>query len=153
MSQTELKAAIRKMIRVELDAMHYYLKSTEAMRDEGAIFHFNLLAEEEREHAHGFYQIYPGDDLPPFEALVAAAEVENQAAQIIDTGLVARIDERQALQLAMKLEKEIEENLRKMAAELKNSAARAIIEKNAESTRTHYEMIATDYARLYSAEP
>ncbi len=52
--QPELKAAIRKMIQVELDAMHYYLKATELMQDEGAIFHFTLLAEEEREHAHSF---------------------------------------------------------------------------------------------------
>ncbi len=63
--------------------------------------------------------------------------------------MVARLDERQALQLAMKLEKELEVNLRKMALELKSVEARAVIERNAESTLSHYEMIAADYARLY----
>lgn len=152
MPQTELKAAVRKMIQVELDAMNYYLKATEAMQDEGAIFNFNLLADEEREHARSFYQIYPGDDLPAFDELLIQTEGNPQVVQAIDIGLVARLDERQALQLAMKLEKEVEGNLRKMAVKLKNAEARAVIEKNAESTLSHYEMIAADYARLYEDE-
>ncbi|MCF6178116.1 MAG: ferritin [Geopsychrobacter sp.] len=152
MPQTELKTAVRKMIQVELDAMNYYLKATEAMQDEGAIFNFNLLADEEREHARSFYQIYPGDDLPVFDELLKQAEVSPQLTQSIDIGLIARLNERQALQLAMKLEKEVEGNLRKMATKLKNTEARAVIEKNAESTLIHYEMIATDYARLYGEE-
>ncbi len=150
MPQTELNAAIRKMIQVEVDAMHYYRQATEAMQDEGAIFHFNLLAEEEREHARSFYQIYPGKDLPAFDEILETPSADSPAAQAIDTGLMARLDERQALQLAMKLEKEVEGSLRRMANEIKSPEARAVIEKNAESTLGHYEMIAADYERLYA---
>ena len=150
MEQAELKVAIRKMVQVELDARYYYLKALEAMQDEGAIFHFNLLADEELEHARSFYNIYPGDDLPPFEELVSVSKANGPITESIDIGLVARLDERQALQLAMKLEKELEGNLRKMASELNSPEARAVVEKNALSTSNHYEMIAADYARLYS---
>ncbi len=149
MQQAELKTVIRKMIQVELDAMHYYRKATEAMRDEGAIFHFNLLADEEREHARSFYQIYPGDDIPPFAELLTEASHDSAVAQTVDIGLMAHLDERQALQLAMKLEKELEGNLRKTMGTINNVEARAVIEKNAESTLNHYEMIAADYERLY----
>ncbi|WP_020675092.1 ferritin family protein [Geopsychrobacter electrodiphilus] len=150
MRVTELKTAIRKMIQVELDAMVYYQKATEAMQDEGAIFHFNQLADEEREHARSFYAIYPEDDLPTFDDMVLQAQTNTTIAQSLDVGLIARLDECQALQLAMKLEKEVEGNLRKMALELNDIGARAVVEKNAESTQNHYEMIASDYARLYN---
>ncbi len=152
MPQTELNLAIRKMIQVEVDAMHYYRKAAEVMQDEGAIFHFNLLAEEEMEHARSFYQIYNGDDLPDFDALIETPGSDSSAAQAIDIGLVARLDERQALQLAMKLEKEVEGSLRRMANEIKRPEAREVIEKNAESTLGHYEMIAADYERLYGED-
>lgn len=149
MPQAELKNTIRKMIQVELDAMHYYRKSTEAMQDEGAIFHFNLLADEELEHARSFYQIYPGDDLPPLEDMLMEISRDSVVAKNVDIGLMARLDERQALQLAMKLEQELEGNLRRMIGTINNSEARAVIEKNAVSTQNHYEMIAADYERLY----
>jgi len=151
MKTTELKSAIRKMIQVELDAMLYYQKATEAMQDEGAIFNFNLLADEEREHARSFYEIYPGDELPTFDEMVIQAQENTTIAQLLDIGLIARLDECQALQLAMKLEKEVEGNLRKMALELNNPDARAVVEKNAESTLSHYEMIAADFTRLYES--
>jgi len=149
MGQAELRAAIRKMIQVELDARHYYLKAIEAMQDEGAISHFTLLAAEELEHARSFYQIYPGEELPPFERMLTESTASISVIKSIDIGLMARLDERQALQLAMRLEKELEGNLRIMASGLKSAEARAVIEKNAESTLGHYEMIAADYARLY----
>ena len=153
MPQDELGNAIRKMIQVELDAMHYYRKATEAMQDEGAIFHFTLLADEEKEHARSFYEVYPGTDLPPFEKLVQQNSDDSRADRAIDVGLMARLDERQALQLALHLEKEVEGNLRRMAAEIGCDAAREVINKNAESTRGHYDMIAEDYARLYGPPP
>lgn len=149
MQHAELKAAVRKMIQVELDAYHYYRKATEAMQDEGAIFHFNLLADEELEHARSFYEIYPGDELPSLEEMRKAGIASNSVTEAVDFGLMARLNERQALQLAMKLEKEVEGNLRRMATELKNPTARRVIEKNAESTLNHFMMIEEDYLRLY----
>lgn len=150
MKQAELKNIVRKMIQIEFDAMHYYRMATKSMQDEGAIFHFSILADEELEHARSFYQIYPGEDLPPFDEMLEKSGGNSAIAQSVDIGLVARLDERQALQLAMKLEKEVEGNLRKMVADVKNPEARAVIEKNAVSTLNHYEMIEADYLRLYA---
>ena len=148
MPQAELEKIISKMIQVELEAMRYYRKATEVMQDEGAIFHFNLLADEELEHARSFYEIYPGNDLAPFEKLVAE-DSQNRPIETIDIGLMARLDERQALQLALRFEKEVEGKLRSMAMEIHNEAARAVILQNAESTQNHYQLLAEDYQRLY----
>lgn len=149
MDKNELKDIVRKMIQVELDAMHYYRKATEVMQDEGAIFHFSLLADEEREHARSFYQLYPDEDIVTFDTL---ADEEQNAALVessFDIGLLARLDERQALQLAMKMEQELEGNLRRLADSL-NPELSAVVLRNAESTLNHYEMIAADYQRLYA---
>ena len=70
MANKELKLALRKMLQVELEAMQFYQQATRFMQDEGAIFHFNQLAQEELEHARTFYDVYPDDDLPAFEQLV-----------------------------------------------------------------------------------
>ena len=70
MKDAELQQALLKMLQAELDAMHYYQQASRFMQDEAAIYHFNLLAQEELEHARTFYTVYPGDDLPSFEELV-----------------------------------------------------------------------------------
>ena len=42
------------------------------MKNEEARKTFELLAKEEREHAEWFWKIYPGDDIPDFDAFMAA---------------------------------------------------------------------------------
>jgi rubrerythrin len=149
MEKTELKDIVRKMIQVELDAMHYYRKATEVMQDEGAIFHFSLLADEELEHARSFYRLYPDEDIAPFETLAGAEQNIASVEKSFDIGLLSRLNERQALQLAMKMERELEGNLRRLADNLAPELS-AVVLKNAESTLNHYEMIASDYQRLYA---
>ena len=46
MDKQELKQALRKMLQVELEAMQYYQQASRYMKDEGAIYHFNLLAQD-----------------------------------------------------------------------------------------------------------
>jgi rubrerythrin len=147
---TELKSIIRELIQIELEAMHYYRRASLFMQDEGAIFNFNLLADEEQEHARSFYDIYPGTDLPPFDRMLDLDRDHEPLVASSEAELLAGFDERQALQLALKLEQEVEKSLGKMAAKVTEPDTQAVIEKNLESTLNHYEMIAADFARLYS---
>ena len=146
---SEIQLAVRKMIQVELDAMNYYQLATCYMKDQGAIDHFNQLANEEKDHAHSFYEIYPGDDLPPFAEMVRKQTIENSLIQSIDGELIARLDERQALQLAIRLEQEVEESLRRMVMNAGDPVVKKVLEKNAESTLNHLLLIKEDYQRLY----
>ena len=149
MADQELKRALRKMLQVELEAMQYYQQTTRFMQDEGAIRHFNQLAQEELEHARTFYEIYPDNDLPEFAELVKNMPNEKATLKGIDQHLVARLTEQHALQLAIKLEKAISDSLQKMLKQVQSPAARAVIDKNIESTLGHLELIEQDYKRLF----
>lgn len=145
----ETQLAVKKMIQVELDAMRYYRQATSYMKDKGAIDHFNQLAKEEEEHARSFYDIYPGDDLPEFSEMVRNQPELSPLVHSIDGELMARIDERQALQLAMQLEQEVEGSLRRMVLKAGDPEVKAVLEKNADSTLNHLLLIKEDYQRLY----
>ena len=70
--QEELQVAVRRSIMTEKNAMDFYSCAGERMVNERARLTFHLLAKEERAHARTFYDAYRGDDLPPFDELMAA---------------------------------------------------------------------------------
>ena len=149
LADQELKLALRKMLQVELDAMQYYQQATRFMQDQGAIDHFNQLAQEELVHARSFYNIYPDNDLPEFAEMINNLPEQAPSLKGVDQLLMARLTEQHALQLAIKLEKALAESLEKMLNQMQSPAARAVIEMNIESTRGHLELIEQDYQRLF----
>ena len=149
MNDQEVRQALRKMLQSELDAMRYYQQASRYMQDEAAIYHFNLLAQEELEHARTFYEVYPGDDLPPFAELVKQTSAQSAVLESIDQELMARLDEQHALRLAIKMEAAVADSLKQMLPQLQSPAARASVEKNIESTLGHLELIEQDYQRLF----
>lgn len=151
MDNQELRQVLRKMLQCELEAMQYYQQASCYMQDQGAICHFQLLAEEELEHARTFYEVYPGDDLPEFDELVKGLPEQSAALKRIDQQLMARLTEQHALQLAIKMEQEVADSLKRILRQVHSPAARATIEKNIESTLSHLELIEGDYQRLFGA--
>jgi len=149
LADQELKQALRKMLQIELEAMQYYQQASCFLQDQGAIYHFDQLAQEELEHARIFYAVYPDNDLPEFEQLIGQLPQQAAALKAIDQHLIARLTEQQALQLAIKLEKTTADNLQTFLEQLQSPAARAAIEKNIESTLGHLELIEQDYQRLF----
>ena len=153
MQDQELKQALRKMLQVELEAMQYYQQASRFIKDEGASYHFNLLAQEELEHARTFHAVYPDNDLPPLEDLVRALPANKLFLSIIDQELMTRLTEQHALQLAMKLEKAVADKLRQLLDNVSSPAGRIAIEKNIESTLGHLDLISQDYDRLFGTPP
>jgi len=153
MNDQELKQALRKMLQVELEAMQYYQQACRYMKDEGAIYHFNLLAQEELEHARTFHSVYPDSNLPSIDELVQSLPEEERVLSMIDQELMARLTEQHALQLAMELEKAVASDLKRMLKSVQSPAARTAIENNIESTLGHLELIDQDYQRLFGPAP
>ena len=149
MQDIELNQALRKMLQAELEAMRYYQQASRFIKDEAASYHFNLLAQEELEHARTFYAVYPGDKLPAFDELVKSMSSQNAALGAIDPQLMGRLNERTALQLAMKMEEEVANSLQRLLGEVSSPAARAVIEENIDSTLGHLELISEDYQRIF----
>jgi rubrerythrin len=149
MDTQELRQALRKMLQVELEAMQYYQQASRFMKDEGAIYHFNLLAQEELEHARTFHAVYPDTLLPSLDELIQNLPAQQRVLKVIDQELMARMTEQHALQLAMELEKAVAEKLQQLLKSVHSPAARAAIETNIESTLGHLELITQDYQRLF----
>jgi rubrerythrin len=58
----DLKDAVRRAMQTEKNAMDFYKRGAEMMKNAEAKKVFELLAREESEHAEWFYNVYPGDD-------------------------------------------------------------------------------------------
>lgn len=151
MQDFELKQALLKMLQAELEAMHYYQQASRYIKDKGASYHFNLLAQEELEHARTFYAVYPGDDLAAFDELVKTMSDPKTALDTVDPLLMSKLNEKTALQLAMKMEEEVASSLKRMLGEVSSPAARAVIEENIDSTLGHLQLIKEDYQRIFAS--
>jgi len=150
MSQVNLQQAIKDSIQTEKDAMDFYQLCAERAQDEKAANTFALLAKEEREHAHQFYRIYPGSDIPAFDTLIAQPANADSPWLADLNALVGReFDEQRALQLAMDKEDELEKFLREMAAKIDDAEVKKVYLSNASSTHHHFELIRQDYEDIY----
>jgi len=152
LEEDALRDAVRQAIFTEKDAMDFYLTAAQRMFNQKAKLTFKLLGSEEREHALSFYEIYPGNDLPPFERLMA--QPPDPAAEwwplVKETDLGA-FDEERALALALKREEHLEVHLRLLAGEIDDLRIREVYLRNAESTREHIAIIREDYANLLAS--
>lgn len=142
-----LSDAIRNAMQVEKNAQDFYHACAISVRDINAKKLFDLLAREEKEHAFSFYKTYPGKDIPSFDAFIAGPA--SSSGWLADLGeIVAGLDERRAMLLALDKEKALAEHLREMAQIIDDVAVKKVYEENARSTDHHYAMIEEEYSRL-----
>jgi rubrerythrin len=145
----KVQEAIRNSLATERGAMQFYQLSAREMKDPEAKRVFTVLAEEERSHAESFFRIYQGGDIPSFADYMAAqpdnAQVWIAALQRLVAG---GFSEKQALELAMTNEQNLEKSLRIAAAQVSDPAVREVFEQNARETNNHYQLIESEYARL-----
>ena len=148
-NQVDLKEAVRRSIQTEKNAMDFYVRGAAQMKNADARKVFELLAREEREHAHWFHNVYAGDDIADIEAFLnSGPAIDSDWLKDLEKAGIANLDERKALELAMEKEKKLAEHLRAMAAQIDNPEVKAVFEQNARSTDNHYQLIESEYARL-----
>jgi rubrerythrin len=145
----ELKDAVRRAIQTEKNAMDFYQRGAELMKNVEARKVFQLLAREEREHAEWFYNVYPGDDISDLQEFLSSG-IDQSSEWMTELNQVKTEDfnERKAMELAMAKEKNLAEHLRALAAKIDNPEVRKVFEQNATSTDHHYQIIESEYARL-----
>ncbi|MCK4509686.1 MAG: ferritin family protein [Desulfuromonadales bacterium] len=145
----DLKDAVRRAMQTEKNAMDFYLRGAEMMKNAEAKKVFALLAREESEHAEWFYNVYPGDDIADLqEFLKSGADQDSEWMTELTQLNAAGFDERKAMELAMDKEKKLAEHLRALAEKIEDPKVREIFEQNATSTDHHYQIIESEYARL-----
>lgn len=145
----DLKDAVRRAIQTEKNAMDFYKRGAEMMKNAEAKKVFELLAREEGEHAEWFYNVYPGDDITDLnEFLASGADKDSEWMSELNAVKTEDFNERKAMEMAMAKEKALAEHLRALAAKIDNAEIRAVFEQNATSTDHHYQIIESEYARL-----
>lgn len=148
-NQVDVKEAVRRSIQTEKNAMDFYVRGAAAMKNAEARKVFELLAREEREHAHWFHNVYPGDDIPDLEVFLnAAPAADSDWLPDLEKIGIATLDERKAMVLAMEKEQKLAAHLRSVAAKIEDPEVRSVFEQNARSTDHHYQLIESEYARL-----
>ncbi len=147
--KAEVQDAIKNSLQTEKNAMDFYRLAASHMRDQEAKKTFELLSKEERSHARWFYKIYMGSDIPDFNAFMSAPPArESDWLSDLEKLMVAELDERKALKLAMDKELRLEKHLREKAAKIEDPDIRKVYEINAKSTHNHYLRIESEYTRL-----
>jgi rubrerythrin len=145
----DVQEAIKRSIKTEKIARDFYRLGALHMKDSRARKTFEMLAEEESEHARWFYDIYEGPDIPDFEAFMAVEpDKDTDWLTDLEKELMEELDERKAMELAMDKELKLEGALRELAKKMPEGAVADVFIKNAESTHGHYELIESEYAHL-----
>jgi rubrerythrin len=145
----DVQDAIKRSIQTEKNAMNFYLLGSQQMKDPDAKRTFALLATEEREHAGQFYKIYTGSDIPSLDTFLdELGDNESSWVITITRSISDEFSEKQALELALEKEKNLEETLLATASRMTDPEIKAVYELNARETRHHYELIESEYARV-----
>jgi len=148
MSDKRIWNAVIDAIKTERDAMYFYQRAALRMRDKQARKTFLRLANDEREHAESFLEIYQGDQIPDLAERLQDQDHDSEWMLELEGLLDSGFDDIQALQLAMLKERHLERQLRKLAATIDDPMIRNVYQVNADSTRQHYGIIETEYKRL-----
>ncbi len=144
----EVVTAIHNAMQVEKNAMNFYLACVGRSQDEKCKNFFQLLAREEKEHAHTFFAVAPeAGDESQFTVFIGKGEAAEGLFADIDK-VVSDFTERKAMLLALDKEKALAEQLRAMAAKIEDPEVKKVYEWNARSTDHHYQLIEEEYSRL-----
>jgi len=145
----DLQAALLDAVQTEKDAMDYYHLAAEKATDERVRKTFELLSNEERQHAFSFYQACDDSHLAGFDEMMAVApNTESSWFKALKKAMVSEFDERLALELAIEQEDALEKQLRAMADKISDAKIRSIYLANANSTHQHMELIEEDYKAM-----
>jgi rubrerythrin len=147
--EPKLLEAIKLAIQTEKDVMDFYLKAAALTNNDRGKKVFEQLAKEEREHAGHFFKIYTGSDLGSFEEFMAQPPKANHAMLVqLQKALDENVHERKAMELAMKEEEDLVKSLRLAASRIVDPSVRAVFDRMAEETETHYAIIESEYAHM-----
>jgi rubrerythrin len=149
LERIDVQDAIKRSIQTEKNAMNFYRLASRHMNRENARRLFELLAEEEKQHARQFYEIYKGRDLPDFETYInSTSKIEEDWLSFQKKALLADLRVQKAMEMAMAKEQKLEKQLRDLAQNIKNPEVRKVFEMNAKSTNHHYQLIESEYAHV-----
>jgi len=144
-----MQEAIKLAIQTEKNVMDFYRRAAEITKNPRGKKVFDLLSNEEREHASHFFHLYKGTELGSFEQFMSTPpHSDSVMLRELEKALDENVHERKAMEIALKEEEDLAKNLAMTASRIVDPMVRAIFEKMAKETRDHYALIESEYAHL-----
>ena len=141
--------AIKRAVLMERDLMEFYQRAAQITTDPGGRKVFDILAQEEREHAGALFGIYPGSEFGSFDEFInAPSRSTSVMMHQLEKLIAGQVDERHAMEIALREEESLEKSLRYTVSMLVDPASRMVFERMARETHDHYLIIESEYARL-----
>ena len=147
--QFNLNEALKQAIQTEKDTMDFYKRAAEITTNPRGKKVFEVLVNDEREHAGHFFHVYPGNDLGTFDEFMARPpQADLSSLKDLEQALKEHGTEQKAMEIAMREEQELEKKLRETAAQITDPQVKAVFEKMATETNHHYQIIESEYAHI-----
>jgi rubrerythrin len=144
-----MQEALRLAIETEKAVMFFYEQAAKVSKDERACKLFNLLADEERDHAGHFFKLYKGADLGDFKEYMAKEpDYESVMLHHLKKEITADLTERKAMEIALKEEEDLAKNLTLTAKQIVDPSVRAVFDRMAQETQNHFAIIESEYAHF-----
>lgn len=144
-----MQEALRLAIETEKAVMCFYKRAAKVSKDERVCKLFNLLADEERDHAGHFFKLYKGADLGDFkEYMEKKADFESVMLHHLKKEITPDLTERKAMEIALKEEEDLAKNLTLTAKRIVDPSVRAVFDRMAKETLNHFAIIESEYAHF-----
>ena len=93
-----MQQAIKLAIQTEKNVMDFYKRAAEITKNPRGKKVFNLLSNEEREHASHFFHLYQGDDLGSFDQFMnTPPKADSAMLKQLEKALDENVHERKAM--------------------------------------------------------
>ncbi len=143
-----VKEALKMAVMAKKNLRDFYLEAARITENEKGKAVLTRLAEEVQENARKFYAHYRWDDLGSFDELINRPPKADSVILVeLKKALDKDVHERKARELALKEEESMEKTFLQAAKNIIDPQVRAIFNEVAKDTRTHYEIIASEYSR------
>jgi len=141
--------AIRLAIETEKELMDFYRRAADLTADPEGKRVFETLADDEREHALHFFNLYSGGALGTFQQFIdEPGTTQSAMMHDLEKRFSRDTKARGAMEIALREERDLEKTLRLTASRIVDPMVRNVFERMAVETRRHYDVIESEYARL-----
>ncbi|HEY7746704.1 MAG TPA: ferritin family protein [Desulfuromonadales bacterium] len=140
---------LKKCLLHEKEGLDFYQEAVRSVARGRTRQAFATLIEEERGHIVRLFERYRGEDIGSVEALLAQEpHIESPLLRELKQALDRDLQDRKALQMAMRLEQANRDEYLRHAAEAADPEVRAVYESLARDEERHFQVVESEYAHL-----
>lgn len=140
--------ALKMAIHAKKNLYDFYREAASITKNPKGRTVFELLAREVRENVGAFFLHYNPGELGSFEEFMSTPPQHDSAMLVeLRKALDENTHERKARELAMREHLDMEKSFRQAASHIVDPMVRGVFDRMADETRSHYDLIESEYAR------